>query len=330
MTRNKLRGDYSEIIGDSPQIFEVLQQIEHFAATSMKILISGETGTGKELVARALHENSGRSGEMVSVNCAALPESLLESELFGHEKGAFTSAETRRIGKFERSHKGTLFLDEIGEMPLSMQPKLLRAVEDNQIERIGGEKPIPVDVRIVVATNRDLAEAVRDGTFREDLYYRLNVVPISLPLLSERQEDIEMLVVHFLEKHRGVSKSEVLQVAASTLALLKAYPWPGNVRELGNVIERGASLAKDGVLLPRHLLKDIRTYPKQYTDVSEDISTPENEQSVSVSLGVTLGEMEEMFVRKTLAWLDGNRTETAKMLGIGRRTLQRMLKRYNI
>ena len=313
-----------------PQIFEVLQQIEHFAATSMKILISGETGTGKELVARALHKNSGRSGEMVSVNCAAMPENLLESELFGHEKGAFTSAETRRIGKFERAHKGTLFLDEIGEMPLSMQPKLLRAIEDNQIERIGGEKPILVDVRIVVATNRDLAKAVRDGTFRKDPYYRLNVVPISLPLLSERREDIEMLVVHFLEKHREVSKPEVLQVAACTLALLKAYPWLGNVRELENVIERGASLAKDGILLPRHLLKDIRTYQKQHTDVSEDISTPENEQSVSVPLGATLGEMEEMFVRKTLAWLDGNRTETAKMLGIGRRTLQRMLKRYSV
>ena len=296
----------------------------------MKVLISGETGTGKELVARALHKNSGRSGEMVSVNCVAMPENLLESELFGHEKGAFTSAEARRIGKFERAHKGTLFLDEIGEIPLSLQPKLLRAIEDNKIERIGGERSIPVDVRIVTATNRDLAQAVRDGTFREDLYYRLNVVPISLPLLSERQEDIEMLVVHFLEKHRAVSKPEVLQMAASTLSLLKAYPWPGNVRELENVIERGASLAKDGVLLPMHLLKDIRTYQQQHTDVSEDISTPENEQSVSVSLGATLGEMEETFVRKTLAWLDGNRTEAAKVLGIGRRTLQRKLKRYNI
>ena len=157
----------------------------------------------------------------------------MESELFGHEKGHLRSAETRRIGKFE-GHTKEPFLDEIGEMPLSMQPKLLRAIEDNKIERIGGEKPIPVDVRIVVATNRDLAQAVRDRTFREDLYYRLNVVPISLPLLSERWEDIEMLVVHFLEKHRAHSKSEVLQVAASTLALLKAYPWPGNVRELEN------------------------------------------------------------------------------------------------
>ena len=237
MTRNKLGGDYSDIIGDSPQIFEVLQQIENFAATSMKILISGKTGTGKELVARALHENSSRSGEMVSVNCAAMPETLLESELFGHERGTFTSAEARRIGKFERAHKGTLFLDEIAAMPLSMQPKLLRAVEDSKIERIGGEKPILVDVRIIVATNRDIAEAVRDGTFRADLYYRLNVVSISLPPLSKRREDIEMLVVHFLEKHREVSKPEVLQVAASTLALLKAYSWSGNVRELENVIE---------------------------------------------------------------------------------------------
>lgn len=330
MARNQLRGDYSEIIGDSSQIFEVLQQIEHFAATSMKILISGETGTGKELVARALHKNSGRSGEMVSLNCAAIPENLLESELFGHEKGAFTSAEARRIGKFEGAHKGTLFLDEIGEMPLSLQPKLLRVIENNKIERIGGEKSIPVDVRIVTATNRDLAQAVREGRFREDLYYRLNVVSISLPLLSERREDIEMLVVHFLEKHRAVSTPEVLQVAASSLTLLKAYPWRGNVRELENVIERGVSLAAGGVLLPTHLPKDIRTYQKQPLDISKDISIPENDQIVGVPLGATLEEMEEAFVRKTLVWLDGNRTETAKVLGIGRRTLQRKLKKYSI
>ncbi len=330
MSRNTLRGDYSEIIGNSPQIFEVLQQIEHFAATSMRILIFGETGTGKELVARALHKNSSRSGEMVSINCAAISENLWESELFGHEKGAFTSAEARRIGNFERAHKGTLFLDEIGEIPLSLQPKLLRAIEDNKIERIGGERSIPVDVRIVTATNRDLAQAVRDRTFREDLYYRLDVASISLPLLSERREDIEMLVAHFLEKHHEIVKSKVLRVAARTLSLLKAYPWPGNVRELKNAIERGASLARDGVLLPMHLRKDIRIYQKRHTGVSECISTPENEQIVGVPLGATLEDMEEAFVRETLAWLDGNRTEAAKVLGIGRRTLQRKLKRYNI
>lgn len=162
MVRDTLRGDYSEIIGDSPQIFEVLRQIERFAATSMRILISGETGTGKGVVARALHKNSNRSGEMVSLNCAAIQEALLESELFGHEKGAFTSAEARRIGRFERAHNGTLFLDEIGEMPLSMQSKLLHAVEESEIERVGGEKRIPVDVRIVTATNTDLAQAVNE------------------------------------------------------------------------------------------------------------------------------------------------------------------------
>ena len=330
MARDTLRGDYSEIIGESPQIFEVLQQIEYFAATPMGILIFGKTGTGKELVARALHKNSGRSGELVSLNCAALPETLFESELFGHEKGAFTSAEARRIGKFERAHKGTLFLDEIGEMPLSLQPKLLRAIEDNRIERIGSEKPIPVDARIVAATNRDLAQAIRDRTFREDLYYRLDVAAIALPPLSERREDIEMLVVHFLEKHRGVSKSGVLRVAARTLSLLKAYPWPGNVRELENVIERGVSLAMDGVLLPRHLRKNIRTYRKQHTDISEAIATPENGRIVGRPLGASLEEVEETCIRETLAWLDGNRTEAAKVLKIGRRTLQRKLKKYNI
>lgn len=281
-------------------------------------------------MARALHKNSGRSGELVSVNCAAMPEGLLESMLFGHEKGAFTSAEARRIGKFERAHKGTLFLDEIGEMPLFMQPKVLRAVEDNKIERIGGEKSIPVDARIVAATNRDLAKAVRDGTFREDLYYRLDVASIALPPLSERRADIETLVVHFLEKYPKASKLGVLRVASRTLSLLKAYSWPGNVRELENVIERAVSLAKDGILLPMHLRKNIRTYQKQHTDISEVIATPENEKIVGVPLGAPLAEMEETFVRETLAWLDGNRTEAAKVLKIGRRTLQRKLKKYNI
>ena len=168
--RDSLRGDYKEMIGESPQIFEVLQQIENFADTPLRVLISGKTGTGKEMVARALHKNSGRSGKIISVNCAAISGSLFESELFGHEKGAFTSANTRHIGRFERADKGTLFLDEIGEMSLAMQPKLLRAIEEGEIERVGGEKPIAVEVRIVAATNRDLAEAVKDKTFREDLY----------------------------------------------------------------------------------------------------------------------------------------------------------------
>lgn len=327
MARNKLRGDYNEIIGASPQIFEVLQQIENFAATPIRILISGETGTGKGVVARALHKNSSRSGEMVSLNCAAIPESLLESELFGHEKGAFTSAEARHIGRFERAHNGTLFLDEIGEMPLSLQPKLLHAIEEKEIERVGGEKPIPVDARIVAATNKDLARAVRDGSFREDFYYRLNVVTISLPTLASRRGDIEALILHFLEKHLRSDASEILQIAPSTLVLLKSYPWPGNVWELENVIERASHLVKGQTLLPEHLPEKFRPYHNRRLHISKKLFTPENDQSITVPLNTTLEEMEKTFICKMLTSLEGNRTKAAKMLGIGRSTLQRKLKK---
>lgn len=328
--RDALRGDYGEIIGASPQILKVLQQIENFAATPLKVLIFGETGTGKELVARALHKNSGRSGKIISVNCAAFPENLLESALFGHEKGAFTSADTRHIGKFQRAHKGTLFLDEIGEMPPAMQPKLLRAIEAGEIERVGGEKPIPVDVRIVAATNRDLAEAVKDKTFREDLYYRLNTASIVLPTLAERQEDIEDLVAHFLKKHHLSWDSEIPQVALSTLALLKSYPWPGNIRELENVVQSAFYSIKDGMLLPEHLPENIRMYQKQPVNFPEKLPVPENEGELSVPFGTTLETMEETFIRETLARLDGNRTKTSQVLEVGIRTLQRKLKKYGV
>lgn len=331
LARDKLHGDYGKIIGGSPAIFSVLQQIETFADTSMRVLISGKTGTGKERVARALHENSSRSRkEMVCVNCAAISESLLEDELFGHEKGAFTGAEKRHIGKFERAHNSTLFLDEIGEMPISMQPTLLRVIETGEIERVGGERPIQVDVRIVAATNRDLAQAVKEGTFREDLYYRLNVASISLPTLSERQEDIEELVVHFFEKHRRPCEPRILQVSPSALTLLKNYPWPGNVRELENFIERVSYLVKGDILLPDHLPEAVRMYQKGYVNVPEKLPTSENGQSVSVLLGTTFEEMEEKFICANLAVLDGNRTKTAKLLGIGVRTLQRKLKKYGV
>ena len=320
--RDSLSGDYREIIGESSQMFEVLQHIENFAATPLRILISGKTGTGKELIARALHKNSGRSGEMVSVNCTSISESLLESELFGHEKGAFTSAETQHIGRFERAHKGTLFLDEIGEMPLSMQPKLLRAIETGEIERVGGEKPIAIDVRILAATNRDITQAIEDGLFRRDLYYRLNMASISLPTLAERREDIEDLVTHFLKKHRLSYDSEIPQIAPSTLALLESYSWPGNVRELASAVQSACYSAKEGILLPEHLPKEIRTDQRRLVNI------PENEQEMSVPLGTTLEAMEEILIRNTLAWLDGNRTKTAEMLRIGIRTLQRKLQKY--
>ena len=324
MTRHTLHGDYRDIIGDSPQMFEVLQQIERLAATLTSVLIFGETGTGKGMVARALHKSSNKSGEMVSLNCAAIPETLLESELFGHEKGAFTSAEAGRIGRFERAHNGTLFLDEIAEMPLSMQSKLLHAVEESEIERLGGEKPIPIDVRIVTATNKDLEQAVRNGRFREDLYYRLNVASISVPTLTARREDIEALVLHFLEKHLRPDASEIPQIAPRTLALLKSYPWPGNVRELENVIESASHLVNGQMLLPEHLPEKLQTYQKR------PVNVPENDRGVMVSLDMTLEEVEETFIRKMLVSLDGNRSQAAKNLGIGRSTLQRKLKKYEI
>ena len=330
MARDSLRGDYSEIVGESSQILNILQHIDNIAATALKILISGETGTGKGVIARALHKNSGRTGEMVSINCAAIPENLFESELFGHEKGAFTSASRRHIGKFERADKGTLFLDEITEMPLSMQPKLLRAIEEDEIERIGGKKPITVDVRIVAATNRDIAQAVKDRVFREDLYYRLNVASVSLPTLSKRKEDICVLVLHFLEKYRQFSSLPVLQISPDTRTLLETYPWPGNVRELENVIESASYLIKRGVLLPKHLPQKIQTYQKQSMNISEEIATPENEQNVSVRLGTTLEAMEATFIRETLVRFGGNRTKTAEVLGIHTRTLQRKLTKYKI
>ena len=275
------------------------------------------------MVARALHKNSNRLGEMVSVNCAAIQETLLESELFGHEKGAFTSADARHIGRFERANNGTLFLDEIAEMPLSMQSKLLHAVEESEIERLGGEKPIPVDVRIVTATNTNLEQAVRDGRFCEDLYYRLNVASISLPTLMARREDIEALVLHFLEKHLRADASEIPQIAPSTLVLLKNYPWPGNVRELENVIESVSHLVNGQMLLPEHL-------PDHLLHISEKPSTLEDDRSLTVSLDMTLEEVQETFIRKMSASLEGNQSQAAKKLGIGRSTLQRKLKKYEI
>ena len=233
ISRSDLRGNYAGIIGRSPRIIEILRQIDRVANTTAKVLICGETGTGKELIAQALHQNSDRSeNEMVSLNCAAIPGPLLESELFGHEKGAFTGARTQHIGKFERAHNNTLFLDEIGDMPLSLQVKLLRAVETGKIERLGGTRPISVDIRIIAATHSNLAQSVENGTFRKDLYYRLNAVSIFLPPLRERQEDIRVLAEHFVEKHCDTYARTVRKILPETFTCLQNYPWPGNVREL--------------------------------------------------------------------------------------------------
>ena len=329
LSENTLQGNYESIIGKSPQIVDVLKQIDKVANTIARVLVCGETGTGKELIARALHQNSDRSGnKMVSVNCAAIPDMLLESQLFGHERGAFTDAKTRHIGKFERAHNGTLFLDEIGDMPLSLQAKLLRAVETGEIERLGGTKPIPVDVRIIAATHCNLSEAVENGTFRKDLYYRLNAVSISLPSLRERREDIRMLTEYFVQKHCSTYTQPLRKMVPETLARLQNYPWPGNIRELENALIHAVILSDGEAVLPRHLPEEILAFGQPRVNIPKENYTPENQQTVSVPLGASLKTMEETFILDTLAWQNENRTKTAEVLEISVRTLQNRLKDY--
>lgn len=329
MIHRSLEGNYESIIGRSPQIIEVLKQIDKIANTIAKVLICGETGTGKELIARALHQNSDRSSrKIVCINCAAIPDLLLESELFGHERGAFTDAKVQHIGKFEQAHKGTLFLDEIGDMPLSLQAKLLRAVETGEIERLGGTKPIPVDVRLVAATHCNLVEAFKNGTFRKDLYYRLNGVSISLPPLRERQEDIETLAKYFVEKHCNTYTQPMREIAPETLARLQNYPWPGNVRELENALISAVLLADGKTILLEHLPEEILAYGETHANIPMENRVSEKLHTVTLPLGTTLRAVEEVFIRDTLAWQDGNRTRASRILGISVRTLQNRLKDY--
>ena len=242
---------FEEIIGASTALTAVLRQVELVAPTDATVLIQGETGTGKELIARALHQRNARHHHpFIKVNGAAIPSGLLESELFGHERGAFTGAIGRQLGRFELAHQGTLFLDEIGDIPLELQPKLLRVLQEQAFERVGGIRTIGVDVRLVAATHRDLAQMVGEGTFRGDLYYRLNVFPIRLPPLRERPEDIPLLVRHFAQQHAQRLHKPVHTIPADVLEAMTRYPWPGNVRELQNVIERAVILARDGMLRP--------------------------------------------------------------------------------
>ncbi len=240
---------FEEIVGDSPALRRVLDAVEQVAATDATVLITGETGTGKELIVRALHRRSPRArGPLIKVNCAAVPDTLLASELFGHERGAFTGAVERRKGRFEQAEHGTLFLDEVGELPPETQVMLLRVLQEREFERLGGKETICADVRIVAATNRDLAEDVRQGRFRSDLYYRLNVFPIRMPSLRERPEDIPLLVAHFADKHGKRFGRRIERIERRTMRLLESYNWPGNVRELENVIERAVILSRNGTL----------------------------------------------------------------------------------
>ena len=313
--RDELIHSYEEIIGESPQIVEVLKVIEKVAGTDSTVLIHGESGTGKELVARALHRNSAYADkEMVVVNCAAIPANLLESELFGHERGAFTGAIYQKMGKFERANGSSLFLDEIGDMPVALQAKLLRATQEQEIERVGGTHVIRVKVRIIAATNHDLRQAIEDGLFRQDLYYRLNMIPIQLLPLRERRQDIEILSEYFLRKHSETHSQPVRFINQKARNLLMHYDWPGNVRELEYSILRAVLFAEGEVVLPKHLPDEIQSLKKRtYNDIP---------------IGMTMKEMEKELILKTLERMSGNRTRTAEILGISLRALQYRLKGY--
>ena len=311
-------GDDGRIIGKSEPMQKLWEMIVHVAPTEATVLINGESGTGKELVAAALHHKSLREkGPLVKVNCAALAETLLESELFGHERGAFTGADRRREGRFVQAHGGTLFLDEIGETSPGMQAKLLRVLQEHELQRVGGQETIKVDVRILVATNRDLEEEVAAGRFREDLYYRLKVVELEVPPLRERQGDIPLLAGYFLRSFAEKNRRLVSGVTPECMALLNRYPWPGNVRELEHAIERG-------VILMRGEYLDVGALPTTIQRWGGANAPREVEEPA------TLKEAEKILILKTLEETGGNRSEAARRLQITRKTLLNKLKSYNI
>ena len=333
LSRKKLHGNYDHIIGESPAHLEVLKRIDRFAKSSKAVLISGETGTGKELVARALHAESPYAMHPIGiVNCAEIAENLIESELFGHEKGAFTGADNQHIGLFETASGGTLFLDEIGELPRHLQSKLLRVLQENEIRRVGGTKQIPVKVRVLAATNTDLREAVEAGRFRRDLYERLKSLHIELPALQERREDIPALAQHFLKKETNLSNQKVADINPEVLSLFDAYSWPGNIRELEGIIG-GAVLLAEGVdILPHHLPKDLRT-PQTHALPLADATGSTNPNApeyfvLPFPMGTTLKEMEKLVILTTLARENGNRSKTAAVLGISQPTLRAKLHAY--
>jgi two-component system response regulator HydG len=319
---------FEGVVGGSPAMHRLVTQLQQTAPTDSTVLIQGENGTGKELVARAIHQNSRRKSKpFVPLNISALSESILESELFGHEKGSFTGAERRRIGHFEQANGGTLFLDEVGEMPMTTQIKLLRVLEDGVINRVGANEQVKVNVRLVSATNADLKDMVAKGTFRRDLYYRLNVVNIVLPPLRERRGDIPLLLEHFQREMTGRHGKSVEGFSKSALRALQAYDWPGNIRQLRNAVERMVVVDLDGLLDVDDLPDDIPTL----MPVRSEGPAP----SVAVSgqdglIGKSLTEVERYYIERALEITEGNREAAATMLGMGERTLYRKIKEYGL
>ncbi len=323
----KERGRY-RIIGESEPMRVVYEAIEKVADTPSTVLITGESGTGKELIARALHENSARKDKpFVSVNCAGIPPDLLESELFGYERGAFTGAVTSKPGRFELAHGGTLFLDEIAEIPVSMQVKLLRALQEQQFERVGGIKTITVNVRLVAATNRDLKALIAEGDFREDLYYRLNVVHVELPPLRERPSDIPLLIDHFVSKFNAKLDRAVSGFDGEAMRALLGYAWPGNIRELENVVERCMIFAEDGEIGAEHLPTEVRDSDNGPHGLMD--ARP-GEQGLKEAIREATLKLERRFIARALEQTGGNVTHTARLLKISRKSLQNKMKELGL
>lgn len=317
LTRQLQPTGLDEMLGDSPQMQRIFNRIRQVAPTTASVLVEGETGTGKELVAKALHTLSGRQGKFVAVNCAALSPQLMESELFGHEKGAFTGAVQRRIGRFEEADGGTLFLDEIGEMDHATQVKLLRALAERTIERVGSNRPIAVNVRIVAATNRDLAAMVREGGFRQDLYQRLNVVQIQLPPLRERVGDVVLMANAFVHRLCEENHKEPKTLSRAVLERLRLFPWPGNVRQLRTAIEHGVVMSQGESIRPEDM--------PEYLQAAEVEAAPAAPQEAVEAQEFNLAAVERRTILRALQVAQGNRTTAATLLGIDRRTLQRKM-----
>ena len=312
------RFDFSNIIGQSSVMNQVLETIALVAPTEATVLITGESGTGKELMVNAIHQNSPRREKpLIKVNCAALPETLLESELFGHEKGAFTGALKYRQGRFQRAHQGTIFLDEIAEMAPQTQAKILRVLQEREFEPVGSSNTVRIDTRVIAATNRNLNEEIQEGRFREDLFYRINVVTLSIPPLRERREDIPLLADFFLKQYAEKNRRLIKGFTPRATDLLMRYDWPGNVRELENMVERAVIMARGDMITP-----------DDFSDVLQALDPEVTKSEIDFTPGRSLKEVEKEMIIRTLEETEGNRTHTAKILGISRRTLQLKLKEY--
>jgi two-component system response regulator HydG len=322
---------FEGVVGSSPQMLALIERLKRIAPTDATLLIQGETGTGKELVAQAVHQNSPRKNKpFVALNCAALSENILESELFGHVRGAFTDASSDRVGKFEYAHGGTLFLDEVGDMPMATQIKLLRVLESGEITRVGSNTPVRVNVRILSATNRNLEDAIASGSFRSDLYHRLKVVTIAIPSLRERSADIPLLIEHFIRLFAKRHGKSIKGMSLPARMKLAAFPWPGNVRQLRNVIESMVVVDCDETL-------DVDDLPLELEPAGGSVTGPVDAAAASAGLpglvglvGRPLEEIERLFIAETLKVTGGNREQAAEMLGIGERTLYRKIKEFQL